>query len=157
MIVSRQQQGGSEMAISETIEIGRTPQDVFAYVSDLARHPDWQEKLLAATPEGEGPTRVGSRVRQTRHVGRSTRTFTLEVTEHDPPNRLAFRGIDGPIRPQLTITLEPLDGGQRTRYSARLDFQGHGLGLLLAPLVRRDARRQLPDSLQRLKQKLEAS
>ena len=54
-------------------------------------------------------------------------------------------------------TFEPLEGGQRTRYSAQLDFEGHGLGVLLAPLVRRDAGRQLPDSLQRLKQKLEAS
>ena len=145
------------MAITESIEIGRPPQDVFAYVSDMARHPEWQEKLLAATVEGEGPIRVGTRVKQTRRVGGGTRSFTLEVTEHDPPSRLAFKGIDGPVRPQGRITFEPLEGGQRTRYSAQLDFEGHGLGLLLAPLVRRDARKQLPDSLQRLKQKLEAS
>jgi uncharacterized protein YndB with AHSA1/START domain len=145
------------MAINATIEIGRPPQDVFAYVSDLARHPEWQDKLLAATVETEGTVRVGTRVKQARRVGGGTRSFTLEVTEHDPPNRLGFRGIDGPVRPRGTITLEPLDGGQRTRYSAQLDFEGQGLGLLLAPLVRRDARRQLPESLQRLKQKLEAA
>jgi uncharacterized membrane protein len=145
------------MAITETIEIGRPPHEVFAYVSDLARHPEWQERLLAASVEGEGPIRVGTRVKQTRRVGGGTRAFTLEVTEHDPPNRLAFNGIDGPVRPQGRITLEPLEGGQRTRYSSQLDFEGHGPGLLLAPLVRRDARKQLPDNLQRLKQKLEAS
>ena len=145
------------MAINETIEISRPPHEVFAYVSDMARHPEWQEKLLNVTVETEGPVRVGTRVRQTRRVGGGTRTFTLEVTEHDPPNRVAFRGIDGPVRPQGTITFEPLEGGQRTRYSAQLDFEGHGVGLLLAPLVRRDARKQLPESLQRLKQKLEAS
>jgi uncharacterized membrane protein len=145
------------MAINETVVIGRPAQEVFAYVSDLARHPEWQDKLLDATVEGEGPIRVGTRVKQTRRVGRGTRTFTLEVTEHDPPNRLAFQGIDGPVRPQGKITFEPLDGGERTRYSAQLDFDGHGLGVLLAPLVRRDASRQLPASLQRLKQRLEAS
>ena len=145
------------MAINETIEIGRPPAEVFAYVSDMARHPEWQEKLLAATVEGEGPIRVGTRVKQTRRVGGGSRSFTLEVTEHDPPSRLAFRGIDGPVRPHGRITFEPLEGGQRTRYSAQLDFEGHGLGVLLAPLVRRDAGRQLPDSLRRLKQKLEAS
>ncbi|HEX2110416.1 MAG TPA: SRPBCC family protein [Gaiellaceae bacterium] len=144
------------MAINETVVIGRPAQEVFAYVSDLARHPEWQDKLLDATVEGEDPIRVGTRVKQTRRVGRGTRTFTLEVTEHDPPNRLAFQGIDGPVRPQGKITFEPLDG-ERTRYSAQLDFDGHGLGVLLAPLVRRDARRQLPESLQRLKQRLEAS
>lgn len=145
------------MAINETIEIGRPPQEVFAYVSDLTRHPEWQERLLAATVEEEGPIRVGTRVKQTRRVGGGTRTFTLEVTEHDPPSRLAFKGLDGPVRPQGRITLEPLEGGQRTRYSSQLDFEGHGAGLLLAPLVRREARKQLPDNLQRLKQKLEAS
>lgn len=145
------------MAINETIEIGRSPQEVFTYVSDMGRHPEWQDKLLAASVETEGPTRVGTRVKQTRRVGRGTRTFTLEVTEHDPPNRLAFRGLDGPVRPQGRITLEPLEGGQRTRYSAQLDFEGHGPGLLLAPLVRRDARKQLPDSLKQLKKKLEGS
>ena len=145
------------MAINETIEIGRPPAEVFAYVSDMARHPEWQEKLLAAVVEGEGPIGVGTRVKQTRRVGGGSRTFTLEVTEHDPPSRLAFRGIDGPVRPQGRIAFEPLDGGQRTRYSAQLDFEGHGFGLLLTPLVRRDAGRQLPDSLQRLKRKLEAS
>lgn len=145
------------MAINETIEISRPPQEVFDYVSDMARHPEWQDQLLAAVVETEGSTRVGTRVKQTRRVGRGTRTFTLEVTEHGPPNRLAFRGIDGPVRPQGKITLEPLEGGERTRYSAQLDFEGHGPGLLIAPLVRRDARKQLPDSLKRLKKKLEAS
>ena len=145
------------MPINETVEIGRPPHEVFAYVSDLARHSEWQDKLLAATVETEGPVRVGTRVKQTRRVGRGTRTFTLEVTEHDPPNRLAFRGIDGPVRPRGTIKLESLDSGQRTRYSVELDFEGRGLGLLLAPLVRRDARKQLPESLQRLKQRLERS
>ena len=88
--------------------------------------------------------------------GVSTRTFTLEVTEHDPPNRLAFRGIDGPVRPQGRITFEPLDGGQRTRYSAELDFEGHGLGKLLVPLVvRRQAEKEMPANLRNLKQRLE--
>jgi len=145
------------MAINETIEIDRPPDEVFAYVSDLARHPEWQPQLLAATVETDGPTGVGTRVKQTRRVGRGTRTFTLEVTEHDPSLRLAFRGVDGPVRPQGRLTLEPIDGGTHTRYSAQLDFEGHGLGVAIAPLVRRDARKQLPDSLQRLKQKLEGS
>lgn len=144
------------MAIHETIDIGRPPHEVAAYLDDLTRHSEWQDNLVDVTVETEGPTRVGTRMKQTRRVGGGTRTFTLEVTEHDMPNRFAFKGIDGPVRPRGKITLEPLDGGQRTRYSAELDFEGHGLGLLLTPLVRRDARRQLPQNLQHLKQKLEA-
>jgi uncharacterized membrane protein len=144
------------MAINETIDIDRPPAEVAAYLDDLTRHPEWQDNLVDVKVETDGPTRVGTRMKQTRRVGGGTRTFTLEITEHDLPNRVAFIGIDGPIRPHGTITLEPLDGGQRTRYSAELDFEGHGLGMLLVPLVRRDARKQLPQNLQHLKQKLEA-
>ena len=147
------------MAITESIDIGRPPHDVFAYVSDMARHPEWQDKLLSCTVEGEGPTRIGTRVKQTRRVGGGTRTFTLEVTDYDPPNRLGFRGVDGPVRPQGRITLEPLDGGQRTRYSARLDFDRAWprLPATDSRACAESARKQLPDSLQRLKEKLEAS
>jgi len=140
----------------ESIEISRPPEEVFAYDTDPAHLTEWQENLVEAKVETEGPPRVGSRMKQTRRVGGGTRTFTLEVIEYEPPSRGAFKGIDGPVRPRGTITLEPLDDGQRTRYSAELDFEGHGLGILLTPLVRRDARKQLPRNLQRLKEKLEA-
>ena len=145
------------MAINETVVIDRPPQDVFADVSDLARHPEWQNKLLDATVEGEGPIRVGTRVKQRRRVDGGTRTFTLEITEHDPPNRLAFRGIAGPMRPQRTISLEPLEDGQRTRYAAELDFEGHGLGSFSPRLYVETRIVTFPKSLEQLKRRLEAS
>jgi hypothetical protein len=38
-----------------------------------------------------------------------------------------------------------------------LDFTGHGIGRLLVPLVvRRQAAREMPDNMTRLKQRLEA-
>jgi uncharacterized membrane protein len=145
------------MPIQESIEITRPPQEVFAYATDPAQLKEWQENLVEAKVETEGPLRVGSRMTQTRRVGRGTRTFTLEVTAHEPPTRFAFNGIDGPVRPRGTVTFEPLDGGQRTRCSVEFDIEGHGLGILLAPLVRRNARKEMPENLQHLKQKLESS
>jgi hypothetical protein len=37
-----------------------------------------------------------------------------------------------------------------------LDFEGHGLGKLLLPLVRSQARKEVPLDQQRLKERLEA-
>jgi uncharacterized protein YndB with AHSA1/START domain len=145
------------MPIRESIEIARSPQEVFAFATDPTRLTEWQENLVEAKVQTEGPTRVGSRMTQTRRVGKGTRTFTLEVTAHEPPSRFAFKGIDGPVRPQATITFEPLDGGQRTRVSVEFDIEGRGLGMLLAPLVRRNVRKELPENQQRLKQRLESS
>jgi hypothetical protein len=52
--------------------------------------------------------------------------------------------------------VEPLDGGRRSRLTIALEFEGHGIGRLLVPLVvRRRARRQLPRNEQNLKEALE--
>ena len=144
--------------IVESIEISRRPEDVFAYITDPSRLGEWQESVVSARLEGGGPPAVGSRVTQTRRIGRSERTMTAEVTEHNPPRRWAFRGIDGPVRAIGKGTIEPLDDGARSRVTVELDFEGHGIGKLLVPLVvRRQARRELPRNQQTLKERLESS
>jgi hypothetical protein len=65
------------------------------------------------------------------------------------------RGIDGPIRAAVDVTVEPL-GADRSRVSIAVDFAGHGIGKLLVPLVaRRQARKEMPANLARLKERLE--
>jgi hypothetical protein len=65
--------------------------------------------------------------------------------------------IDGPIRAVVEVTVEPLDGSDRSRVRIELEFEGHGIGKLLVPLVvRRQARKEMPADCRRLKQRLEA-
>ncbi len=143
--------------IVASIEIARRPEDVFAYVMDPARLPEWQESLLSTRTEGSGPPTVGSRLIQTRRVGRSERMMTSELTELDPPRSWAARGIDGPVRARVKGTVEPLDG-ERSRVTLELDFEGHGIGKLLVPLVvRRQARAETPTNMRSLKERLEGA
>jgi uncharacterized membrane protein len=142
--------------IRESIEIGRPPADVFAYLDQLERHTEWQGNLVEAKVQTEGPPRVGTRVLETRRVPGGPRDFTYEVTEHDPPRRVAFRVVDGPVRPAGTVTVEPVDDGSRSRVTLELDFEGHGLGKLFAPMARRSAAKTVPQDQARLKQRLEA-
>ena len=54
-------------------------------------------------------------------------------------------------------TVEPLDGGARSRVTISLDFEGHGIGKLLVPLVvRRQAQKEMPKNQQNLKERLES-
>lgn len=144
-------------AIMQSVEISRRPEDVFSYLTDPSRFGEWQESLVSARLEGAGPAAVGSRVTQTRRFGGRERTMTMEVTEHNPPRSWAFRGIDGPIRAIGKGTIEPLENGARSRVTIELDFEGHGFGKLLLPLVRRQAREELPKNQQHLKERLESS
>ena len=144
--------------IVETIEISRPPDEVFTYATDTSRQHEWQESLVSSSVEGGGTAIVGSRVMQTRRVGGRERTMTMEVTELNPPRSFAFRGIDGPVMAAGKGTIEPLDDGARSRVTIQLDFEGHGIGKLLVPLiVRREASKELPRNQQRLKEHLESS
>jgi len=148
---------GAEMApIMESIEIARGPEDVFTYATDFSRFPEWQGGIVSVRAEGDGPPAVGSRAMVTRRVGPRRLSGAQEITELNPPRSWAARTVDGPVRGTASMTIEPLAHGERSRVTIALDFEGHGIGKLLVPLVvRRQARRQLPINEQRLKRVLE--
>jgi uncharacterized protein YndB with AHSA1/START domain len=142
--------------IINSIEIARSPEQVFAYVTDPSRLAEWQESAVSTRLEGGDATAVGSRVVVVRRVGRRERTMTVELAELNPPTRWAVRGVDGPVRGNVKGTVAPLDDGARSRVTIELDFEGHGIGKLLVPLVvRRQAQKEMPKNLQNLKERLE--
>jgi hypothetical protein len=75
----------------------------------------------------------------------------------DPPHTWGVRGIDGPIRAIVDLTVEPLSSGT-SRLTISVDFTGHGIGKILVPLiVRPEARKEMPRNLGTLKQRIESS
>jgi uncharacterized protein YndB with AHSA1/START domain len=143
--------------ITSTIEIARPMEDVFAYVTDPSRMPEWQQGYVRGHMDGP-TTRVGSKCTTVRRIGGREREAVTEITEYDPPHQWADRGIDGPVRALVTVTVEPLADESRSQVTIALDFAGHGIGKLLVPLiVRRQAASEMPENMKRLKQRLEAS
>ncbi|GAA4889319.1 SRPBCC family protein [Streptomyces coeruleoprunus] len=143
-------------AIKESIVIDRPPDEVFAYATDPSHIPEWQGSAVEAHLVGDAPPGVGSRVSVTRRVGRRTMPMTMEYTEFDPPRSWRVDGIDGPVRGHVHGTVEPLEGGRRSRLTLDLDFESHGLGKVLVPLVvRPQVRKEMPKNEQRLKDLLE--
>ena len=142
--------------ITASIEVDRSAEDAFAYVIDPSTMPEWQHGVVHGhldTPT----THVGSRCTTIRKIGGREREVTTTITEYDPPHHWADRGTDGPIRAIVAVTVDPLDDPTRSRVTIEVDFTGHGIGRLLVPLVvRRQAAREMPDNMRRLKQRLEA-
>jgi uncharacterized protein YndB with AHSA1/START domain len=144
--------------IIHSVEIDRSPEDVFAYVTDPERFTEWQSTVVSAHAEDGNPVHLGSRVVMTRKMGGREQTMTSEVTELEPPRSYAFRVIDGPVRAIGKGRFEALDGGARTRLTFELDFEGHGIGKVLVPLVvRRQASKEMPQSHADLKRRLETA
>jgi uncharacterized protein YndB with AHSA1/START domain len=141
--------------ILSTIDIARPPEEVFAYATDPARFSEWQNDVIRVQIDAGQPPDVGCRFTTIRRVGGIERSIAQQITASEAPRRWAARGIDGPIRPHATITIEPLDGGARSHVTFSLEFDGHGLGAPLLPLVRRQTQRQAPISYQNVKKQLE--
>jgi uncharacterized protein YndB with AHSA1/START domain len=145
-------------AIVESIEIARRPGDVFSYATDFAHFPQWQGRVVSARQDGDAPLTVGSTAAVTRRAGPRELLTTEEITQLDPPRTWQVRGAGNiPVIAVATGTIEPLDGGDRSLVTIALEFEGHGIGKLLVPLIRSQLRKQLPKDEQRLKQLLEPS
>lgn len=143
--------------ISTTIDIDRPPDVVFPYVIDPRTFPAWQPAVLEGRLD-RNEVSIGAVCTTTRKIGGAPREIHSQITEYDPPRRWADHGIDGPIRGNVSVDVAPLGEGARSRVTIDIDFEGHGIGkLLVALVVRRQAAREMPSNMSRLKAVLEGS
>jgi hypothetical protein len=150
-----QEQEQSMTAIVSQVEVEASQDKAFAYVTDPARFSEWQQNVTRGQMDA-GHTGVGSICSTTRRIGGAERDVTSKVTKHKPPTSWAVHGIDGPVRAAVDVTVEPLTDPNRSRVTISLDFEGHGIGKLLVPLlVRPQSRKEMQGNMARLKTRLD--
>lgn len=146
------------MATSTSIEVDRPAPEVFAYVTDPSHFSEWQNGVVDGHLQSDGPASVGDKCINTRQIGFAKRSVSSEITRFDPPNAWSVRGIEGPIRAAVDVTVEPLQEPTRSKVTITIDFTGHGLGKLIVPLaIRPQAGKEMTANMQRLKQCLETA
>jgi uncharacterized protein YndB with AHSA1/START domain len=105
--------------VRQSVEIARSPGDVFAYLTDPTKLSTWQdaEEIIQLTP---GPVAVGTRFREVHKALGIRRVEVTEVVAFEPGRRFEIRVVEGP----------PVDG--------RWDFESvaDGTRLTLTPIVR---------------------
>ena len=140
---------------SVSVEVERPAAEVFNYATDPSRFHEWQQGVVSGSMQSRGAPAVGDRCVTSRRIGGAERPATSEVVELNPPRTWAVRGIDGPIRAQVDVCVESLTD-QRSRLTIAVNFEGHGIGKVLVPLVvRRQARAEMPGNIARLKERIE--
>jgi hypothetical protein len=143
-------------AIVVTADVDRPAAEVYAYATDPGRFGEWQKGVVSGHLDSAGAPAVGDICRTSRRIGGSVRESTSRITRLDPPRAWGVRGIDGPIRATVDLTVEALTPS-RSRLTIAVDFTGHGIGKVLVPLVvRREARAEMPANVDALKQRVES-
>ena len=141
------------------VEIDRPPAEVWAFITDTERLPEWVGELVAAHDETDGPAGLGRVVRYT--VEQGNRSGTFEIVEWDPPHRMAWDGpplrwAGGGGRPRGSHALTEVSP-DRTLLVSRYRPELSGTQVLLKPYLQRWVRRQRGESARMLKSLLEAS
>ncbi len=137
-----------------SIEVDRPAAEVFTYATDPRRFHEWQKGVTTGHLEARDKSGV-ARCVTTRRIGFADRPITSEITHLDPPRTRGIKGVDGPIRSKLDVVVEPL-ADSRSRLTIIIDFEGHGVGRILVPLVVvPEARKEMPVNLAKLRQQLQ--
>jgi carbon monoxide dehydrogenase subunit G len=130
--------------IEEEIEIARSPEEVYAVVSDLERGPEWQPSLVRVDVE---------RGTEVRRIAGHEREARFEVTRAEPPRLFEIVSHVSHVRAWATFELDPAGAGTRVRFSLLLELSGP---LRFAGrMIRGRAEHEVRADLERLKELLE--
>jgi carbon monoxide dehydrogenase subunit G len=95
------------------ITIASSVPEVWAYVCDVRRWPEWAPTVLECRVRGGAPLQPGSRVDQrAKGILGSSRNRSQEVTVVEAPSHVAFAGPMGTSAARWGMELEPLGDGQ---------------------------------------------
>jgi hypothetical protein len=95
------------------ITIAGSVSEVWAYVCDVGRWPEWAPTVLEGRVRGGTPLQPGSRVEQRAKLPLGlSRSRSQQVTVVDAPRHVAFAGPMGTSAARWGMELGPADGGQ---------------------------------------------
>ena len=95
------------------ITIASSVHEVWAYLSDVGRWPEWAPTVLEGRVRGGGPLQAGSRVEQrAKLMFGLSRSRSQAVTVVEPPTSMAFAGPMGTSAARWGMELKPVGDGQ---------------------------------------------
>jgi hypothetical protein len=128
--------------------------DVFAIVSDISRHKEWQDGLVEACWTSEGAPGLGSTFDFVSQFAGTRWDLPGEVTSWSTPDGWRWKFNGGPFPEQGDFQLEPVGTG--TRITMFSDSEPNGWMNAMRPLLKWMGERTYKRSLTRLKAMLES-
>jgi len=105
--------GAVTIRTESRITIASSVHEVWAYVCDVGRWPEWAPTVLEGRVRGGAPLQPGSRVDQRAKLMLGlSRGRSQEVTAVEAPRFVAFAGPMGTSAARWAMELAPMDDGQ---------------------------------------------
>lgn len=137
-----------------SVDVERPTDEVFTYLTDPEKLPQWQTMILEASKQTPGPVSEGTKLSQVgKFLGRRIE-MDVEVTRFEPNQRATFESKSGPIPLSIDHKLQPAGNG--TRIAVQVEGEPGNFFKMAEPLVGRMAERQFKNEYNNLKELLEA-
>jgi uncharacterized membrane protein len=140
--------------IEVRVWIDRPAEEVFAYVVDLDRWPEWRSDVVGGELLTDGPIGVGTRARGIGKILGRPFTIDVEVTALEPGIRFGYRPVKGPLQTNNLYTFQTQAGG--TLVILTDDIGLNGIFKVFLPVMPSLARSGYRKNLAGLKSALEA-
>ncbi len=143
------------MHFEEQVTIARSPEAVFAFLTDPANDPRWRPGVVETRQVSDGPMAVGTTLEETyAFMGRRI-DARYQVIDHQPERVHRVRAIGGPLEAEAGYLLEPVGGGTRVTITA--DVELSGMFKFAEPMVARQLKADIATSAANLKRTLEGA
>ena len=139
------------------VPIRRSPTEVFDYVTDVERIPEWQHVagMKKVTKHDAGPLQVGSRFTMEREARGNVATIDATVTALEPGRRFDFHTVDNDgFVGDFSTTLAGTADGTDLHWAVQMEPSGL-MYRLLQPMIGREIRKSATADFAELRSKLE--
>jgi len=134
-------------------EINAPVEKVFSFSTDFRNNSKWQDGVIETTQTPDGPTQVGTKVRDVRTFLGQKMDSTFEVTEFEPNKKVAFKSTSGPIQFMFSQTFEPAGSG--TKVSVHVEMEAKGFFKLAEGALGNNLKKTFEEQSAKLKSILE--
>jgi len=119
--------------VNKTVNISRSPEEVFDYLAAFETTAEWDPGIVEATSTSDGPIGVGSTFDLVSDFRGRKVPVTYEITEYERPSRFVIVGTNPRFIGIDEIRFSPDGDGTRVDYTA--DFRMQGFAKLFEPFM----------------------
>ena len=140
-------------SFSHSITIPKSPGDVFPWLLEEDKVPQWTTRLQNYEVLGSGTIARGTRIRQVLTVSGQALDIEIEITRFEPPGFAESRFSTNGMDVETTYALRA--NGDGTELTQTLDGKANGFkARLLVPVVQPKLEGKLTEDLERLRELL---
>ncbi len=135
------------------IDLPQTPGAVFACLDDFKRVPLWLKRCEGVAKQGQGPNKVGDKLRYAYAEGGKHRIMDGVIAAYEPDRQLSYRYYDKMM--QVFVDFQMEAQGPGTRLTHRIEIVPNSfLAKLMSPLFRMKVPKQTVVAMENLRQLL---